>query len=71
MKLCIDCKHFALEDGINNPELGHCTRNRPTSPVTGLPTPVSRLPWCNVQRLSSEPCNADGKLWEEKEASNV
>ena len=71
MKFCIDCKHYVLEDGINNPELGHCTHNRPISPVTGLPTPVKSLPWCNIERMPHKSCGEDAKLFEEKEASNV
>ena len=71
MKLCIDCKHYALEEGINNAELGHCTNNRPVSPVTGLQTPVKHLPWCNIERISTKACGPDGLLFEEKEASNV
>ena len=71
MKLCIDCKHYALKEGIDNAELGHCTHNRPTSPVTGLLAPVDSLPWCNIERISTKACGPDGLLFAEKEASNV
>jgi hypothetical protein len=71
MKFCINCKHFILEDGVKNPELGKCAQNRSISPVTGFLTSEGTLPFCKVQRLFHEPCGEDGKLWEEKEASHV
>lgn len=71
MKLCIDCKFYALEEGIKNPELGRCTQKSHTSRVTGLQTALSRQPWCEVERLSHRPCGADGNLFEAKENGNV
>ena len=71
MKLCIDCKYFAMEKHSINHELGRCTVIRATSLVTGLLAPLDALPFCAVQRCSSKPCGPDGLLFEEKEASNV
>ena len=71
MKLCIDCKHYILEDGVKTPDLGRCAQNRSISLVTGVKASTNTLPFCNVHRLSHGPCGVDGKLWEEKEASHV
>ena len=71
MKLCINCKHFAMEKHSINPELGRCTIVRATSLVTGLLAPIDALPFCAVQRCHSKPCGPDANLFEEKEASNV
>ena len=71
MKLCIDCKHFAMEKHSTNHELGRCTVNRTTSLVTGLLTSLDSLTFCAIQRCTGKPCGPDAKLFEEKEASNV
>jgi hypothetical protein len=71
MKLCVNCKHFAMEKHSINPELGKCTANRTTSLVTGLLATLDTLPFCAIQRCSNKPCGHDGVLFEDKEASNV
>jgi len=71
MKLCINCKHYILEDGVKTPDLGRCAQNRSISLVTGVEPSTNTLPFCKVHRLSHEPCGVDGKLWEDKEASHV
>ena len=71
MKLCVDCKHFAMEKHSINQELGRCTVNRTTSLVTGLLTSINTLPFCVVERCSNKPCGHDGLLFAEKEANNV
>jgi len=71
MKLCIDCKHFAMEKHSINKELGRCTAIRTTSLVTGLLATLDTLPFCAIQRCSNKPCGPDGLLFENKEASNV
>ena len=71
MKLCIDCKHFAMEKHSINPEVGRCTVIRATSLITGLIVPLDTLPFCAIQRCSTKPCGPDGLLFVEKEASNV
>jgi hypothetical protein len=71
MKLCIDCKHFAMEKHSTNQELGRCTVIRATSLVTGLIVPLDTLTFCAVQRCTGKPCGPDANLFEEKEASNV
>ena len=71
MKLCINCKHFAMEKHSINPELGRCAIVRATSLVTGLLAPLDALPFCAVQRCSGKPCGPDANEFVEKEASNV
>jgi hypothetical protein len=71
MKLCINCKHFAMEKHTISQELGRCTVNRTTSLVTGLLTSLDSLTFCAIQRCSTKPCGPDAKLFEDKEASNV
>ena len=71
MKLCINCKHFAMEKHTISQELGRCTVNRTTSLVTGLLTTLETLPFCVIQRSTGKPCGHDGLLFVEKEAGNV
>ena len=64
MKLCINCKHVVLPKLHDNNETARCGYNRPISLVTGLLAPIDSLPWCNVNRLPSQPCKPSGELWE-------
>ena len=71
MKLCVNCKHFAMEKHSINKELGRCTVIRATSLVTGLIVPLDILPFCAIQRSTGKPCGPDGLQFANKEASNV
>jgi len=63
-KLCVNCKHVVFPIDHNNRELSRCGANRLLSLVTGLLAPVDSLPWCNVNRLPSQPCKIAGDLWQ-------
>ena len=67
MKLCIKCKYILASDKVADPECSRCGYDRPTSPITGLPVPLDRLPFCAVQLLSTSPCGLTGEKWEAAE----
>jgi hypothetical protein len=70
MKLCINCKHYVLQDIAANasmPELGRCLKTSVISPVTGKPTPLDKLEFCSVKRMAyDKDCGISALLFEGK-----
>ena len=61
MKLCTDCKHYELIDGVSR---CHGWEGRP-SPVHGKP--VTEPEHCVPMRWNSAACDISANLWEAKE----
>lgn len=63
-KLCINCKHYALE-GTSAAHLGKCMKTTDECLVTGKKKQYDDLSFCSTMRIMSI-CGPDAKLFEAK-----
>jgi len=71
MKLCINCKHYVVDDSLPKTKYSRCGRIWRISPVDGEKSPLEQLPYCSVERLANgtQHCDQEGQFFEE--ATNV